>query len=205
MKTYKHKTNGTIATYKDGVFKQGRCCVEIGCEPSSEYWEEVIFITTDGVPIFKNDTYFVPQRVGSEYTSVLELPAEIRSKNDLSKTFSTKERANDFIKEYNECVKKPILITEDGVDIFEGDDYYYVSKEKLNIVYVESSDKRFDSKKEGLLDFKYKSNAEEYILINKPLLSLNDLLSVWATDGLYDVYKESPMFQNFKNLAKTKL
>jgi len=42
MKTYKHKTNGTIATYKDGVFKQGHCCVEIGCEPSSEFWEEVV-------------------------------------------------------------------------------------------------------------------------------------------------------------------
>jgi len=44
MKTFKHKTNGTIATYKDGVFKQGNIFVEIGCEPSEEFWED---ITTD--------------------------------------------------------------------------------------------------------------------------------------------------------------
>jgi len=42
MKTFKHKRTGEIATYKDGVFKQGNCCVEIGTEPSSEFWEEVI-------------------------------------------------------------------------------------------------------------------------------------------------------------------
>lgn len=40
-KTFKHKTNGTIAYYKDGVFRQGNCCVEIGCEPSEEFWEEL--------------------------------------------------------------------------------------------------------------------------------------------------------------------
>lgn len=100
-KTFKHKTNGTIATYKDGVFKQGNCCVEIGCEPSSEFWEEALFITTDEVPIFKNNTYFVPQRRGSKYTSVLELPAERRSDKDLSRTFSTLEKATEFIEEHN--------------------------------------------------------------------------------------------------------
>lgn len=42
-KTFKHKTNGTIATYKGGVFKQGNFCIEIGCEPSSEFWEELTY------------------------------------------------------------------------------------------------------------------------------------------------------------------
>ena len=38
---FKHKVNGSIAYYKDGIFKSGGCAVEIGVEPSSEYWEEV--------------------------------------------------------------------------------------------------------------------------------------------------------------------
>lgn len=41
-KKLKHKKTGEIATYKDGVLKSGQCCVEIGKEPSSEIWEEVL-------------------------------------------------------------------------------------------------------------------------------------------------------------------
>lgn len=39
---FKHRKTGEIAYYKDGVFKQGRFAVEIGYEPSKEYWEEII-------------------------------------------------------------------------------------------------------------------------------------------------------------------
>lgn len=42
MKTYKHKKTGETATYKDGVLKSSGFCVEIGVEPSSEYWEEIV-------------------------------------------------------------------------------------------------------------------------------------------------------------------
>ena len=40
-KQFRHKKTGEIAYYKDGIFKQGRFAVEIGVEPSKEYWEEV--------------------------------------------------------------------------------------------------------------------------------------------------------------------
>ena len=78
-----------------------------------------------------------------------------------------------------------------------------MNKNNLHIDFVVSADKKFDSKKEDMLDFKHKENAEEYILMNKPILSLNNLLSVWGSD--VEMYKESILFQNFKNLAKTKL
>lgn len=42
MRQFKHKKTGDIAYYKDGVFKQGVFCMEIGVEPSSEVWEEVV-------------------------------------------------------------------------------------------------------------------------------------------------------------------
>ena len=38
---FKHKVTGEIAHYKDGVFKIGDCCIEIGVEPSSKFWEEI--------------------------------------------------------------------------------------------------------------------------------------------------------------------
>jgi len=42
MKTFKHRKTGEVAYYKDGVFKQGNCSVEIGCEPNGEFWEEIM-------------------------------------------------------------------------------------------------------------------------------------------------------------------
>ena len=104
-----------------------------------------------------------------------------------------------------EKYREAIITTEDGINIFQGDSYYYVNKNNFYIDFVDLADKRFDSKKEGLLDFKHKENVEEYVLMNKPVLSLNDLLSVWGNDDNFDAYIYSPMFQNFKNLAKTKL
>lgn len=41
MKKYKHKKTGEIATYENGVLKSSGFCVEIGVEPSKEFWEEV--------------------------------------------------------------------------------------------------------------------------------------------------------------------
>jgi len=40
-KKFKHRKTGEIITYKDGVIKSGTFVLDMGCEPSSEYWEEV--------------------------------------------------------------------------------------------------------------------------------------------------------------------
>lgn len=42
-KTYRHKKTGEIAYYKDGIIKVGNCSVEIGVEPSSEFWVELTY------------------------------------------------------------------------------------------------------------------------------------------------------------------
>lgn len=39
---------------------------------------------------------------------------------------------------------------------------------------------------------------------NDTLLSLNDLLSVWCSDNDIEMYKASPLFKSFKEVAKTK-
>ena len=40
---------------------------------------------------------------------------------------------------------------------------------------------------------------------NEPLLSLNDLLSVWAPDNNIELYKNSPLFKNFERMAERNL
>ena len=67
--------------------------------------------------------------------------------------------------------EKPLLITDDGVEVFIGHSFIIVGddfiKHKLtacNLPYTQ------DFKK-----FKHESNADEYILWNKPLLSLQEI------------------------------
>ena len=63
QKKFKHKKTGEIATYQDGVLKSSGFCVEIGVEPSSKFWEEIIekpvlLITTDNVKVYKDDMIY---------------------------------------------------------------------------------------------------------------------------------------------------
>lgn len=68
--------------------------------------------------------------------------------------------------------KQPIFQTEDGVDIFEGNTYYKVVNETFQLLTMENT-----SKGESLRSkiFSTKEKAEEYILYNKPLLTLKDV------------------------------
>lgn len=63
--------------------------------------------------------------------------------------------------------------TEDGVDVFEGDKYYPVCEyfNLHNECIYPSGHKMFKL-------FSTKEKAEEYIIMNKPCLSINDVLSV---------------------------
>ena len=70
-------------------------------------------------------------------------------------------------------IKQPLFKTEDGVDIFEGDKYYPVCEyfNLHNECIYPSGHKMFKL-------FSTKEKAEEYIIMNKPCLSINDVLSV---------------------------
>ena len=75
------------------------------------------------------------------------------------------DKRNNFTK-----LKQKLFTTEDGVDIFEGDKYYPVCEyfNLHNECIYPSGHKMFKL-------FSTKEKAEEYILYNKPCLSLNDL------------------------------
>ena len=100
-KVFKHRKTGELAYYKDGIFKQGNCAVEIGVEPSSEFWNEVLFITDDGVEMFEGGVYYVPQRKenGDLIGTILEFQANnFIGNNEDVKRFSTENSAKEWIR-----------------------------------------------------------------------------------------------------------
>ena len=69
--------------------------------------------------------------------------------------------------------KQPIFQTEDGVDIYEGDYSYGVHNSKFDIVKIKHISTVYVG--DNFIKFSTKEKAEEYILLNKPVLSLNDI------------------------------
>lgn len=92
--------------------------------------------------------------------------------------------------------------TEDkGEIIWFVNSYWELHSKIKNTHHPADSDKN--------ITVKDKEAGEQYILENKPCLSLNDLLEVWADGGKIKndilLYKEAPLYKNFEQKAKQKL
>jgi len=77
----------------------------------------------------------------------------------------------------NYCIhdlkKRPILFrTEDGVNIYEGDEYWAISDD-YKTLWTNHARKTYSLAK--IRAFSKKEKAEEWVLQNKPILSFNDL------------------------------
>lgn len=125
-------------------------------------------------------------------------------------------------------VKTPLCISTDGYEMYEDDIYYTPQRNLIGFYnlfmqfkvstssnFEDKNVKRF-TKKENVEEFirkenyngkrfKTKEEVEQIILMNKPCLSLNDLLSVWGTCNTKEMYALSPLFSNFKKLANEKI
>ncbi len=108
--------------------------------------------------------------------------------------------------------KQPLFTTEDGVDIYEGDTFYYVKFTQYNMTVG----KPFEIVKGNHPTFKYepqyekyfstKEKAEEYILLNKPVLSLNDIFkNVEEMRKGLKTFEDSVLAKRFKKLVQQKL
>ena len=95
-------------------------------------------------------------------------------------------------KDYGTCLdwaihyKEHLLITEDGVEIFEGDIYWRliaVLKNQRIFEYLEKVDEKgeFPYRGGGGLFFSTREVAEKYIEENKPMYSKKDMLSFGAS------------------------
>lgn len=99
--------------------------------------------------------------------------------------------------------KIPILITEDGAEIFEGDKYYFVPINKKSgwsewkIVTDTAVKDKDHSDSNNWKDFSTKQAAEDYIMYNKPCLSINEI-NITINSSLHGLSK-------LKELVKSKL
>ena len=121
---FKHKKTGEVAYYKDGVCRQGRFCVEIGVEPSSEFWEEikeVILTTEDGVDLYNGDIYYfiwldrpaLGEEINKIYKAIVR-PLNIDTTWSTDAVFfSTNESAEKYLKDRE---PKVLFTTQDNVD-----------------------------------------------------------------------------------------
>jgi len=106
---------------------------------------------------------------------------------------------------WEKVVEEPLFTTEDGVDIYEYDAIWVVSS-NFNTIYTTAfSNKYGNSKTAYKIVFSNKKAAEEYILWNKPCLSLNDVASIYP--GVNKNHSNTPSHQaeRLKELVKSKL
>jgi len=111
----------------------------------------------------------------------------------------------DYLENISHC-KQVLLETEDGVDIFEGDRYYWINKNNYEIKLNRAKTEDFhNSKLKGFNVLKVYSNkqaAEEYKLLNYKGLSVNDV-----QNKIFNIIGEpynSNIIRKLKELVKSK-
>jgi hypothetical protein len=115
-----------------------------------------------------------------------------------------------------EKYRQPLFTTEDGVDMFEGDKYWYIklpckfngfTGEHLMKAYSTVANKNNDTscKIDNILGFSTKEAAEEYILMNKPCLSINDLKEIFIWGSNNESRSSTSIIDKLKQLVKSKL
>lgn len=81
--------------------------------------------------------------------------------------------------------RKCLLTTEDWKEIFEGDEFWTVDLLKFNIEKL-VCDIQEDGSVASLQYFSTEAAAKQYVRLNKPLYSLNDINNAWRKfDGGY--------------------
>ena len=96
-------------------------------------------------------------------------------------------------------LKQKLFTTEDGVEVSKGDIIYKVMKGSFCM-----TSEKYNGQKENsyCLYFANEESAKEYILLNNPCLSINDVVNSYS--GLYNAYKEHTI-NNLTKLVKSKL
>ena len=151
------------------------------------------------------EVFSIGDRIFGGYTiSKIQL-CDSKSKINLTLKKDNESHVGD--NNINDIVKdKKLFTSEDGVDIFVGDKYYFASKNLNNFKrYGERTAHKGSRYDEDIIVFSTKEKAEECILYNKPCLSLNDLLNCEEIVRGEKSFELSRMFKRFKELVKSKV
>lgn len=96
-----------------------------------------------------------------------------------------------------EKAKQPLFKTEDGVDVFEGDEYFFIYPQ-----YTLGKVNKADGLMNGALaSLSTEQAAKDWILMNKPCLSVNDVMSFTLSESVHI----KRLQEELTNLAKSKI
>lgn len=113
----------------------------------------------------------------------------------------TTDKGIFYLEELSERTK--LFKTEDGVDVFEGDDCWSVLKDTLKLGGKVNYNNQHPYK--HALYFSTKEKAEEYMLLNEKLLSIKDIQSIYisANPGYQKSGSGVYYYEELLKLAKT--
>lgn len=104
---------------------------------------------------------------------------------------------------FEEIIERhPLLITHDGVELFEGDSVwgFYTG---FGYIFEQIDLKR--AKEEQWLKFSSREKAEDYIILNKPVLSINDLKNIRSDFPESSSSSVSVTYGALRQLVKSRL
>jgi hypothetical protein len=104
------------------------------------------------------------------------------------------ERGSCHLASATKLFKTHLFTTEDGVSVFENDKYYFISN-GFQVVKSFAENLEFLSSSKT---FSTKEKADEYVLLNKPLLSLTDV------KDLFIEHRVELTLERLKSLIKSK-
>lgn len=165
--------------------------------------KEPLYTTYDGVDRYEyGQEYWVIYNKYSYPLRVCELHFEgcFKERPEVYKIFSTEKAAL----EYERSIKPKCLFkTEDGVEVFCEDSYWCVNIDLWSIWKQTAKEKTMLNN--NVRAFSAEELARDYLVMNKPILSLNELLSAWDSERDDKLYRTSRLFRAFKKIAKDKL
>jgi hypothetical protein len=152
-----------------------------------------VLTSFDGESIYKETSVWgVTNTFGLAYCSWFE---DYDAKH--LKIFAKKENAENYINTYKNYK------TVDGKQIKEGNVFYCYDNKRFKC--IETKFGQFKASKWDGKRYKTKEEVEELILMNKPCMSLNDLLDAWGNVDDRECYKQSILFNNYKKAAQNKI
>lgn len=253
IKTFKHKKTGEIITYEDGVIKSGTFVLDLGCEPSKDFWEEIVepeytvlsfksvhhecifnlneaglYSTDSDKTGFNNVTpwmlfkivdsgyyiiYSIKRNSDGAIFTVGDKYKHVDSGNKLHTIGSIWILANNDIyfsdtlgKKYNTLLQnvipiKSLMTTSDGVDLYEGDTFFFIDI-YWGINPISANVYRASSTWIHPI-FSTQKAAENYVKMNKPCISLSDVLNLFPQN--MDKSLREDIKQDLTKLIKTKI
>lgn len=231
-KTFRHKTTNEVATYKDGVLKSSGFSVEIGVEPSSQFWEDITqeyeiqiwsfgpdneFFTSHPDDTCEYNIHSVKRvsdgkiftvgqstKCGKDHIKKIINIYLVESSNKI--WFTTKGPDDidtfDYVLDDIDTVEC-LLKSDDGVELFEGDSVYGIDDDwkVFELILHKGNGVHKQKWKHG--KFSSKEAAQEYILMNRPCLSVEQVKNILSNYGFNNVSERKDAYKDLENLSKS--